>query len=123
MASNEITIAKIEFAEILASAGLRVSDFVPERIVPPIIVIKASDPYLKRHSVSSEFIMGLELVLIANPATNAVMSEALDSAIQDTIKALPHYATMLSVGEPYLFESNAGIYLAANIRTDVRITI
>jgi hypothetical protein len=123
MTTNEITIAKIQFAEALDAAGLRVSDFVPERIVPPILIIKAADPYLKPNSVGSEYIMGLELVLIASAATNAVMSEALDAFIQNTIHALPPYATMMSVGEPYLYESNAGIYLAANIRTDVRITI
>jgi hypothetical protein len=67
--------------------------------------------------------MGLELVLVAQTATNAVMSEQLDAFIQNTINALPKYATMMTVSEPYLFESNAGIYLAANLRTDVRITI
>jgi hypothetical protein len=121
--ANEITIAKIQFAEVLDSAGLRVSDSIPERVTPPIIVIKASEPYLKPHSIGSEYILGLELVLIAQTATNAVMSENLDALIQDTINALPNYATIISVGEPYLYESNAGIYLAANVRTDVRITI
>jgi hypothetical protein len=121
--TNEITTAKIQFAEALDAAGLRVTDSVPERITPPIIVIRATDPYLKSNSIGNEFILGLELVLIAQTATNAVMSESLDALIQDTINALPNFASMLGVGEPYLLESNAGIYLAANLRTDVRITL
>jgi len=38
MAVNEITASRAEYALALTALGLRVSSFIPERIVPPIIV-------------------------------------------------------------------------------------
>lgn len=121
--TNELTTAKAQFTAVLASAGINVKEFIPERFVPPVVVIAASGTYLTRSSISKEFIMGLDLLLVAQTATNAKATESLDQLIQDTIRALPQFAGLVDVGQPYTLQTNNAEYLAATVRVDLRITI
>lgn len=121
--TNEITAAKGEFKLDLTAAGLRVSDFVPERVTPPIVIINMGSPYLTPSSLSHEFTLNLELVCVAATATNKQASEKLDDLIQATIQALPRYARLVSVGTPYNLATNNTEFIAASIQTDVSITI
>jgi hypothetical protein len=123
MTTNDITVAKQEFAAVLISAGIKVMDSVPERIVPPVAVINFGSPYLQAASIGSEYLLGIELVLVAQTATNKQATEQLDDLIQRTINALPHYARMTNVGQPYNLQTNNAEYLAANLLLNLRITI
>ncbi len=121
--SNEITISKAEFKLDLESGGLTVLDYVPERIVPPIVIINSSSPYLTPSSLGTEYLLNLELVLIAATATNKQATEKLDEAIETALKAMPRYARVLRVNEPYEMQTNNASYLAANISVELEITI
>ena len=121
--SNEITISKAELALDLTNAGLKVLDYVPERIVPPILIINVASPYLAPNTISREFVMSLELVAIAATATNKQATEKLDELIADTILALPAYANLRNVLAPYTMQTNNAEYLAANIYVEIYITI
>ena len=121
--TSELTTAKAEFSAVLVADGLKVMDYVPERFIPPVIVIAASGTYLTRSSISSEFIMGLDLMLVSQTATNKQATETLDQLIEDTILALPQYAGLVDVGQPYTLQTNNAEYLAATVRVDLRITI
>ena len=120
---NEITISKAELALDLGNAGLKVLDYVPERIVPPIVIINVASPYLTPNTISREFVMSLELVAIAATATNKQATEKLDELIADIILALPNYANLRNVLAPYNMQTNNAEYLAANIYLDIYITI
>lgn len=120
---NEITISKAELALDLSNAGLKVLDYVPERIVPPIVIINVASPYLTPNTISREFVMSLELVAIAATATNKQATEKLDELIADIILALPSYANLRNVLAPYNMQTNNAEYLAANIYVDIYITI
>jgi hypothetical protein len=120
---NEITISKAELALDLGNAGLKVLDYVPERIVPPIVIINVASPYLTPNTISREFVMSLELVAIAATATNKQATEKLDELIADIILALPSYANLRNVLAPYNMQTNNAEYLAANIYVDIYITI
>jgi hypothetical protein len=121
--TNEITVSKAEFKLDLEDAGLTVLDYVPERIVPPIVIINSRTPYLTASRLGTEYLLNLELVLIAATATNKQATEKLDEAIEAVLKAMPRYARMLQVNEPYEMQTNNASYLAANISVELEITI
>ena len=119
----EITLAKSELKLDLADAGLTVSDFVPERIVPPIVILVADTPYMTGVSVATEYDLHLRLVCIAANAVNKKATEALDQLIEDAVKALPPYCLFKSVGQPYTLQANNAEYMAADISINLQITI
>jgi hypothetical protein len=121
--SNEITISKAEFKLDLEDAGLTVVDFIPERIVPPIVIINNRTPYLTPSRLGTEYLLNLELVLVASTATNKQATEKLDEAIETALKGMPRYARVLQVNEPYEMQTNNSSYLAANISVELEITI
>jgi hypothetical protein len=121
--TNEITLAKAEFKLDLDAEGIKVLDYVPERIVPPIVIINSATPYLTPSSLQREYVLGLELVCIAATATNKQATEKLDEAIADLLTALPRYARMTRVNEPYEMQTNNASYLAVNISVELDITI
>jgi hypothetical protein len=121
--SNEITISKAEFKLDLEDGGLTVLDYIPERIVPPIVIINNRSPYLTPSRLGTEYLLNLELVLVASTATNKQASEKLDEAIETTLKAMPRYARVLQVNEPYEMQTNNASYLTASISVELEITI
>jgi hypothetical protein len=123
MTTNEITAAKIEFKLDLVAGGLIVSDHVPERITPPIVIINNGSPYLQPASIGKEYTLTLELICVAATATNKMASERLDALLEQVINAMPGYARMLSAGQPYNLQTNNTEYLAVSVQTDLQITI
>ena len=121
--TNEITLSKAELKLDLQTAGLNVLDYVPERIVPPIVIINSASPYLTPNTLGNEYLMSLELVCIAATATNKQATEKLDELIEDVLKALPRYARMIRVNEPYQMQTNNAEYLAVNVSIELEITI
>lgn len=121
--TNEITLSKAELKLDLQEAGINVLEYVPERIVPPIVIINVASPYLTPSTIGSEYIMSLELVCVAATATNKQATEKLDEAIENILKALPRYARLLRVNEPYNMQTNNAEYLAANLNIEIEITI
>ena len=121
--TNEITLSKAEFKLDLESAGLNVLDYVPERITPPIVIVNSATPYLTPSSLGNEYILSLELVVVASTATNKQATEKLDEAIADVLTAMPRYARMTRVGAPYEMQTNNASYLSANISVELEITI
>lgn len=120
---NEITLAKEQFKDYLVSAGYRVSEFIPERITPPVIVIASGSPYLEPASIASEYLMNLEITLVAATATNKVATEKLDEMIEGVLNALPAFARLKNVATPQILTVNNADYLAADLVLDLRITI
>jgi hypothetical protein len=121
--TNEITISKAEFKLDLEAAGIKVLDYVPERIVPPIVIINSASPYLTPSSLGNEYILALELVCIAATATNKQATEKLDETIAQVLNAMPRYSRVLRVNEPYNMQTNNAEYLSANISVELEITI
>jgi enamine deaminase RidA (YjgF/YER057c/UK114 family) len=121
--SNEITLAKAEFKLDLDTAGVTVVDYIPERITPPIVIINTASPYLTPSTLGNEYKMNLELVVVAATATNKQASEKLDEAIEAILLAMPRYARVLSVNEPYEMATNNANYLSANISVELEITL
>lgn len=123
--TNEITLSKAEFALALTTAGLDVLDYVPERIVPPIVIITAGSPYLVAETVGREYRLGLNLTLVASTATNEEATEALDELIANTVTALDTlgYVILKTVNPPYRLAANNAEYLASDLNLDLSITL
>jgi hypothetical protein len=121
--TNEITAAKLEFKLDLVAEGLIVSDFVPERITPPVVIINAGIPYLRPSTIGNEYVLNLELVCVAATATNKMASERLDELLESVINAMPGYARVISAGQPFNLQTNNTEYLAVSVQTDLQITI
>jgi hypothetical protein len=123
--SNEITASKAEFALDLQNAGLDVLDYVPERIVPPIVIISSGSPYLVAETVGREFRLGLNLTLVAQTATNEEATESLDKLISDVVSAVTGfgYIVLNGVNTPYRLAANNAEYLACDLNLDLTITL
>jgi hypothetical protein len=123
--TNEITLSKAEFALDLTNAGLDVLDYVPERIVPPIVIITSGSPYLVAETVGNEYRLGLNLTLVAATATNEEATEALDELIANTVSAVSHmgYVVLRTVNSPYRLSANTAEYLACDLNLDLTITL
>ncbi len=121
--TNEITLSKAELKLDLQNAGINVLDYVPERIVPPIVIINSASPYLTPSTIGKEYIMSLELVCVAATATNKQATEKLDELIEAVLLSIPRYGRVLRVNEPFNMQTNNAEYLAANIALEIEITI
>ena len=123
--TNEITLAKQEFALDLTGAGLQVSfkSYIPDRITPPVILLKSGSPYLTPASIGSEYLLHFDAVCVTPTASNESASENLDSLIEQLLNALPGYAEMTSVGQPYSLVTGNAEYLAADVSVNIQITI
>lgn len=123
--SNEITASKAELALDLQNAGLEILDYVPERIVPPIVIITAGSPYLSPETIGNEYRLGLTLTMVASTATNEEATEALDQLIADTVSAIATlgYAVLRQVNPSYRLAANNAEYLASDLNLDLSITL
>lgn len=122
--ANEITTARQQFQTALEAQGLRVSEFVPERVTPPLVIINTRSPYLEAADFG-EYSLNLELMLVASTGTNKQTSEKLDQLIQDVLEALAgiSWVQFESVGQPYELQVNNAGYLSSNISVVLQITI
>lgn len=123
MPVNEITASKVEYALALTALGLRVSSFIPERVVPPMVIITPGSPYLTPITLENDFMMALEVMVIAAPAVNSKASELLDKALETILNNNPDYVRIINVGQPYALQTNNAEFLAANLSVDIRITL
>lgn len=123
MAVNEITASKAEYALALTELGLKVSSFIPERFVPPVVILSPGSPYLEPANLAETWLMRLELMVVASVATNTKATEQLEKALAIVMAGNPEYARITSVGQPYALQTNNAEYLAANIAVDLHITI
>jgi hypothetical protein len=123
--TNEITASKAEFKLDLQNAGLDVLDYVPERIVPPIVIVNSGSPYLVTETVGREYRLGLNVTLVASTATNEEATEALDELIAVTVSTISQlgYVILKAVNTPFRLAANNAEYLACDLNIDLSITL
>jgi hypothetical protein len=123
--SNEITATKAELALDLQNAGLEVLDFVPERVIPPIVIMSPGSPYLVPETVGRDYRISLTLTMVAMTATNEEATEALDALIAQTVSALTPlgYVVLNQVNPPFRLAANNAEYLASDLNLDLSLTL
>ena len=123
MAVNEITASRAEYALALSALGLKVSSFIPDRIVPPVVVLTPGSPYLEPATLADTWLMRFDVMVIASVATNVKATEQLEKALATIMAGNPAYARINTVGQPYALQTNNAEFLVANIAVDIHITI
>jgi hypothetical protein len=121
--TNAITDIKAQLATDLATATIEVLDYIPERLVPPIVVISSGSPYFEQANFTNDYKINLDLLLVAATAVNEDATEALDNLISDVVQALPSYANMQTVQKPYALAANNAEYLATTLSLELFITL
>lgn len=123
--TSEITLTRAEFALALTEAGLDVKAFVPERVIPPVVIMNAGSPYLAPANLSNDYQLNLDLTLVANQATNETATETLDQLIQDVVLAIEplNYAAFTDVSKPFMLSANNADYLAATLTINLYINL
>ena len=120
---SEVGAAKAELALTLQAASLDVYSYIPARVTPPVIIIRPASPYLQPSSVGQEYLVNLELQVVAGYADNETSSDDLDDLIEAALLALPADAGLKDVSAPYTLVANGNDYLAATIGLDLQIAI
>lgn len=124
--SNELTATKEDFVADLITAGLTVETiaFIPERITPPVLIVRPGNTYLAPSTLgASEWRLSLEIDLIAATAGNQMVEENLDGLITELIEALPPYATLQSITAPTGLSTGNAEYLSSTANVELAINL
>lgn len=121
--STAITDAKVEFKNDLVAAGFDCFEYVPERINPPVLVITGNANYVTVGNITNDFVLALDLMLVAGQADNEMATEQLDDQLATLIKALPNYSVLTSVGAPAMVSANNTEYLSSTVSVELFITL
>jgi hypothetical protein len=120
---SEITLAKAELADHYTTAGIKFEAYVPERIVPPVVIMNSGSTYLRPDTMKNGYVMGLELTLIAPQAVNEQATNVLDALIENVLTNQPDFALVIDVAKPYILQANNAEYLATTVNLDLFITL
>lgn len=123
---NELTATKDDFVNDLIESGLQVETvaFIPERITPPIVIIRPGASYLTPSVLGAkEWQLSLEADLIAATAGNQMVEENLDALIVALVDALPHYARIVSISAPTGLQTGNAEYLSATVTLELAINL
>lgn len=120
---SEINTAKVQFKDAVAAAGVDILEYVPERVIPPIVLISGGSSYITPETIGNEYTLTVILTMISATAMNEQSTEKLDDLIEQTIKALPAFARMTRVNKPYSLAVNNAEYLSADMEVEISITI
>jgi hypothetical protein len=125
MTVSEITAVKAELALALADAGLDVMDYIPGRVMPPVVIFTPGSPYLAPETVGNEYELSLDLKAVAMTADNEMATNALDLLVEQVVHAIAqlNYVRFKSVGSPYALEANGATYLSADVSIALSLTL
>lgn len=112
-----ITEARTALASILDDAGLRVSEFVPERISPPLAVLQPAGDWIVSGETFNSYRVGFDVTLIVQTGANITVSTNLDILVDDVLAAIANatgfYAS--NVSAPTLLSVQNAEYLSTTI--------
>ena len=112
-----------QVADDLRSVDLKVSDYVPAKVVPPLVIIGTGDPYVEQGGTfGNDFVVHLELFIVTGTAINSVATTALNNMIQKVIYNLGDWE-IESVSAPYMATANDAQYLTSRVAIKNTITI
>lgn len=123
--STAVDQARAELAGQLTAAGFRAADHIPDRITPPMALVLPADEYLTPGDVfdGSEWVLGLVVVLLAEPGDNRSTTEALDRMLTGAIGATAGGWDVQPIKRPYIATVGAANYLAADIELSTTVDL
>lgn len=107
-----------------AETTATVSEFVPGRLVPPLMIITPNSPYIESGDTFGSFKTHFSIEVVSPTASNDTNTEALDVLIEDALVSIVNAGILLeSVSRPYSLEANNATYLAASISVTYQTAI
>jgi len=102
---------------VLTSAGIRATEVVPERITPPLAVLQPAGDWITTGAVFGEYRLGFEVTVIVKTAANAVVSSAMDDAVDAVLTAVAAAQGFYvgSVSAPTLLSVQNAEFLSATL--------
>ena len=104
-----------EVKEVLEGAGMTVSDYLPERVSPPLAIISPGEPFVEEGQTFTTFGIRLDVVLVAGRASNEVSTTELYDLIEQAVFNLGDWS-IERVARPYALEANGVQYLATTVQ-------
>ena len=99
-------------------------DHVPGRLVPPALVVLPGSPYIEPGDVFGTFLVRHTVSVVMGQGANETITESTDNLIEAVLKALvAENVSIDSVSTFYIYESNGGQYLAADITVSDNIRL
>lgn len=119
-----MTNARKQVTADLQAVGLTVKDHVPEKVVPPLVLLRAGSPMLEEGDTlaGDEMLFRLGLLLIIKNKPNAEATGDLESMIEKVVFNLGDW-TLDGVGQPFFAQHNGYEYPAVEISISKTITI
>lgn len=112
--ANTLKSVRQEIAVQLSAAGVSSYEWIPSRVVTPAAIVEAGSPYMEQGETFADFLVRMNIVLLAATATNDVATSELDALICTTIDALDTF-DIERVNQPEAFEINGAQYLGVRI--------
>lgn len=121
-----LTALREELATALQGAGMEATEFVPSLVNPPVAIISPAQPYVQevfeQKTFDHDYKVTLTVRLVAAREDNEEATSELDSLIEDLLVAT-YDAWEAEIGQPFRYEVNGSIYLAADATLSASITI
>lgn len=112
-----INDARSSLLALLSDAGIRAVEVVPERITPPLTVLEPASDWVQAGDTYGSFRIGFDATVIVQTASNAVVSEALDDAVDAVLTAVQGAQGfyVASVGAPTILSVQNAEFLSATM--------
>lgn len=109
----------------LQAVGLTVKDHVPEKVVPPLVLLRAGGPNMLEPGDTldgAEMVFHLGLLILIKNKPNAEATEDLESTIEKVLWNLGDW-DLDGVGQPFFAQHNGYEYPAVELSISKSITI
>lgn len=119
-----MTDARAQVATDLRAVGLTVKDHVPEKVVPPLVVMGARDPMLEPAETMSglDFKFNLNLLILIPMKPNSEALAQLEAFVEKVLYNLGDWD--LEDVEPIVYmKLNDNLYPSVEVRISKTITI
>lgn len=112
--TNTLKSVRQEIGIQLSAVGVTTYEWIPPRVVTPAAIVEAGSPYMEQGDTFSDFLVRMNVVLLAANATNEVATAEVDELICSAIDALDTF-DIEQVNQPEAFEINGAQYLGARL--------
>lgn len=104
-----------DVAGVLTDAGLNAVYTTPDRVTPPVAVVRPGSPYVEEGDTFKDWLVRLTITVITASATNETAMNSLDDSICEAIEAVRADQWSCTVGEPYALLIGTAEYPACDI--------